>query len=58
MENAHASSSLRSVVERLSHSEERFRLLVESVQDYALFSSGSWTQLSVAPASSRPFIMP
>ena len=27
----------RSVVERLGHSEERFRLLVESVQDYALF---------------------
>lgn len=30
------SSALRSIVERLSHSEERFRLLVESVQDYAL----------------------
>ena len=30
------SPALRSVVERLSHSEERFRLLVESVQDYAL----------------------
>ncbi len=31
------SSALSSVVERLSHSEEHFRLLVESVQDYALF---------------------
>jgi PAS domain S-box-containing protein len=29
--------SLRRIVERLNHSEERFRLLVESVQDYALF---------------------
>ena len=31
------SLSLTNVVERLIHSEERFRLLVESVQDYALF---------------------
>jgi PAS domain S-box-containing protein len=31
------SSSLTNVVERLTYSEERFRLLVESVQDYALF---------------------
>ena len=30
-------ASLRRVVERLHHSEERFRLLVESVQDYALY---------------------
>jgi len=29
--------SLGRVVERLNHSEERFRLLVESVHDYALF---------------------
>jgi len=31
------SSAVREVFERLSFSEQRFRLLVESVQDYALF---------------------
>lgn len=32
-----STANLRHIVERLHHSEERFRLLVESVQDYALF---------------------
>jgi PAS domain S-box-containing protein len=54
------SSAVSEIIERLSYSEQRFRLLVESVQDYALFildpvgRVASWNQGAQRMKGYRP----